>query len=145
MSREQSSRPNFASSTGSSGRGGRNRPNNANNHYRSSRGGRRGRGGITARPAHDALPEADIKEGLDTTKVIKTMVQPTRPSAPEDFPIENVKYVASYNWIDEEKPTIAVPGATLFPPHQSMSNTKLSFRFTGHMDGAYCPIHAGAR
>lgn len=45
------------------------------------------------------------------TKVIETMAQPTRPSAQEDFPIENVKYVASYNWIDEDKPTIAVPGS----------------------------------
>ena len=112
MSREQSSRPNFGGSTGSSGRGGRNRPDNANGHYfHSSRGGRRGRGGTT-RPAHDALPEVDIKEGLDTTKVIETMAQPTRTSAPEEFPIENVRYVASYNWVDEEKPTITVPGAT---------------------------------
>ena len=114
MSREQSSRPNFGSSTGSSGRGGRNKPNNANN--RSSRGGRGGQGGTTSRPAYDALPEADIKEGLDMTMVIETMAQPTRTSAPEKFPIENVKYIASYNWIDEEKPTIAVPGATHSPP-----------------------------
>lgn len=103
MSREQYSR----SSAGSGGS--RNRTDIGNNHYvRSSRGGR---GGATARPAHDALPEADIKEGLDTTKVIETIPQPTRPSAPEGFPIENVKYVASYNWVDADKPTIAVPGA----------------------------------
>ena len=114
MSREQSSRPNFGSSTGSSGRGGRNKPNNANS--RSSHGERRGQRGTTARPAHAALPKADIKEGLDMARVIKTMAQPTRPSAPEDFPIENVKYITSYNWIDEEKPTIAVPGATHSPP-----------------------------
>ena len=50
------------------------------------------------------------------TMVIETMAQPTRTSAPEKFPIENVKYIASYNWIDEEKPTIAVPGATHSPP-----------------------------
>ena|ERR1700761_4687580 len=111
MSREQSSRPNFGSSTGPGGRGGRNKPDNANSS--SSRGGR---GGTTARRAHGALPETNINEGLDTTKVIKTMAQPTRPSTPENFPIENVKYVASYNWIDEEKPTIAVPGATHSPP-----------------------------
>jgi hypothetical protein len=53
-----------------------------------------------------------MKEGLDTTKIVETMSQPTRPTAPEESPIKNVKYVSSYNWIDKEKPTIAVPGAT---------------------------------
>jgi hypothetical protein len=102
-----SSRSNFTSSTG--GR----RPDFTNSHYfRSSRGGRGGRGGSTTRPAHDVLPEANMKEGLDTTKIVETMSQPTRPTAPEESPIKNVKYVASYNWIDKEKPTIAVPGAT---------------------------------
>ncbi|KAH8993052.1 hypothetical protein EDB86DRAFT_1403817 [Lactarius hatsudake] len=32
-------------------------------------------------------------------------------SLPEDLPIENVKYVASYNWVDTDKPTIVVPGS----------------------------------
>jgi len=97
----------FSSFTGSAARGGGGRNRDyANSHYaRSSRGGR---GGATARPT---VPEANVKEGLDTSKVIETMAQPTRPSAPESFPIENVKYVASYNWIDAEKPTIAVPGS----------------------------------
>src|SRR6266404_1699555 len=104
MSRQQQTRPNF----GSTGRGGR-RPDIANSNYlRSSRGGR---GGAAARPAYDNTPEANVKEGLDTSKTIETIAQPSRPSAPEAVPIQNVKYVASYNWVDEVKPTIAVPGA----------------------------------
>ncbi|KAI9450773.1 hypothetical protein BJY52DRAFT_1125724 [Lactarius psammicola] len=99
----------FSSFTGSAARGGRNRPDHANSHYfRSSPGGR---GGATSRSSRDALPEVNIKEGLDTSEVIETVPQPTRASAPEDFPIENVKYVASYNWVDTEKPTIVVPGS----------------------------------
>lgn len=136
----------FSSFTGSGGRGGRNRPSpdSANSHYfRTSRGGR---GGATARPPRDILPEANIKAGLDTSKVIETVPQPTRPSAPEDFPIENVKYVASYNWIDAEKPTIAVPGATHYQFFfVSRSDIESLFRFASHMDRACRPIHAAAR
>ena len=103
-------RPNFSGSSGH----GRSQPDSGNRHYLSSRGGS-GRGSAGARPAQDSIPEANIKDGLDTTKVIETMAQPMRPSALEDFPVENVKYVASYNWIDKEKPTIAVPGQTDSP------------------------------
>jgi hypothetical protein len=60
-------------------------------------------------------PEADIKQGLDTSRVIETVPAPARPTAPMSIPIENVKYVASYNWVDKEKPTIVVPGWGLFP------------------------------
>ncbi|KAI9448926.1 hypothetical protein F5148DRAFT_987853 [Russula earlei] len=56
-------------------------------------------------------PEADIKEGLDTSNLIETIPQPVRLSAPKDVPIENVRYLASYNWVDTEKPTIVVPGS----------------------------------
>ena len=115
-----SSRPNFTSSTG--GR----RPDFTNSHYFRRGSSRGGRGGSTTRPSQDALPEANMKEDLDTTKVVETMSQPTRPAAPEESPIKNVKYVASYNWIDKEKPTIAVPGATYIfsPSHQSISDIK---------------------
>ncbi|KAH8993065.1 hypothetical protein EDB86DRAFT_3244229 [Lactarius hatsudake] len=34
-----------------------------------------------------------------------------RPKVPEYFPIDNVKYVASYNWVEAEKPTMVVPGS----------------------------------
>ena len=102
-------RPNFSGSSGP----GRNQPDHTNRFYlRSSRGGR---GGANARPAQDSLPEANIKDGLDTTKVIEKIAQPARPSTLEAFPVENVKYVASYNWVDKEKPTIAVPGPTDYP------------------------------
>jgi hypothetical protein len=55
-------------------------------------------------------PGANIKQDLDTTKIIETIRAPTRPAAPKRVPIENVKYVASYNWVNTENPTIAVPG-----------------------------------
>ncbi|KAI0246423.1 hypothetical protein BJV78DRAFT_1356176 [Lactifluus subvellereus] len=44
-------------------------------------------------------------------KIIETIPAPARPTAPAALPIENVKYLASYNWVDTEKPTIIVPGS----------------------------------
>ena len=88
------------------------RPDYGNRHY--VRGGR-GRGGssATSRATPTNFPsEADIKKGLDTSKVVETIPPPPRPSAVEDVPIENVQYVASYNWVDKEDPTIVVPGTT---------------------------------
>ena len=103
---------NFSSFTRGYG-GSRARPDYGNRHY--VRGGRGRGGGSTATPLNFP-PEADIKKGLDTSKVIETIPQPPRPSALEDLPIENVQYVASYNWVDTEQPTIVVPG-TSFPFH----------------------------
>jgi len=96
MSRGQPSQPNFFTDP---------RRDQGNRHYFYR--------GATTRPAFST--SADIKEGLDGSKTIKTISRTTRPSAPEDFPITNVKYIASYNWVDAEKPTIVVPGAT-HPP-----------------------------
>ncbi|KAH9046232.1 hypothetical protein EDB84DRAFT_1435628 [Lactarius hengduanensis] len=105
-SREQPSRLNF---TNTRGRWGRLRLDYGNRFYFH---GSRGRGGGgAARPAHNFPPEPDLKEGLDTTKVIQTVPAPAHPTVPEYFPIDNVKYVASYNWIDAEKPTMVVPGS----------------------------------
>ncbi|KAH9020498.1 hypothetical protein EDB85DRAFT_2153026 [Lactarius pseudohatsudake] len=105
-SREQPSRLNF---TKTRGRGGRLRPDNGNRFYLH---GSRGRGGgFAARPTHNLPPEPDLKEGLDTTKIIQKIPAPPRPKAPEYFPIDNVKYVASYNWVEAEKPTMVVPGS----------------------------------
>jgi hypothetical protein len=56
-----------------------------------------------------------MKRGLDTSKVIETVPAPPRPSALEDVPIENVQYVASYNWVDTDEPTIVVPGMGALP------------------------------
>ena len=110
-SREQPSRLNFATRRG---RGGRLRPDYGNRFYFQ---GSRGRGGGSAtRPTPNLPPEPDFKEDLDTTKIIHTIPAPAHPAAPEKFPINNVKYVASYNWIDAEKPTIIVPGAGLSLP-----------------------------
>ncbi|KAH9060202.1 hypothetical protein EDB87DRAFT_1577114 [Lactarius vividus] len=105
-SREQPSRLNF---TNTRGRGNRLRPDYGNRFYLF---GSRGRGGgSAARPAHNFSSELDLKEGLDTTTIIQTIPAPAHPTAPEYFPIDNVKYVASYNWTDAEKPTIVVPGS----------------------------------
>src|SRR6266702_1207530 len=137
-SREQPSRLNF---TNTRGRDGHLRPDYGNRFYFC---GSRGRwGGSAARPAHNFPLEPDLKEGLDTTKIVETIPTPTRPTAPEDFPIDNVKYIASYNWIDAEKPTIVVPGTT-----PSFFFSCLLFnrcRFASHMDWACCPVHAAAR
>ncbi|KAH9060203.1 hypothetical protein EDB87DRAFT_1617708 [Lactarius vividus] len=105
-SREQPSHLNF---TNTRGRGGRLRLDHGNRYYFH---GSRGRGGSsTARPTHNFPPEPDLKEGLDTTKVTETIPAPAHPTVPEYFPIDNVKYVASYNWVEAEKPTMVVPGA----------------------------------
>lgn len=114
LSHEQPSRVNFTSTRGRGrgGRGGRLRPDHGNRFYFQ---GSRGRGvGSATRPAPDSPPEPDLKEGLDTTKIIDTIPAPARLTPPENFPIDNVKYVASYNWINAEKPTIIVPGAAPF-------------------------------
>lgn len=110
LSREQPSRLNFTSTRGRGG--GRLRPDFGNRFYfQGSRG--RGTSSAAASLAPNCPPEPDLKEGLDTTKIIDTIPRPPRPAAPKDFPIDNVKYVASYNWVDAEKPTIIVPGAAL--------------------------------
>jgi hypothetical protein len=73
------------------------------------------RGGARATPP-DVPPEADIKQGLDISKVIETIAVPADPATPKGVSIENVKYVASYNWVDTEKPTIIVPGQGFTTP-----------------------------
>ncbi|KAF8490623.1 hypothetical protein F5888DRAFT_1097862 [Russula emetica] len=97
----------FSSSTRGYG-GGRARPDAGNRYY--FRGGR-GRGGGSPATSLSFPPEADIKKGLDTSKIIETIPAPPHPSALEDIPIENVQYVASYNWVDTEQPTLVVPGS----------------------------------
>lgn len=51
----------------------------------------------------------NIKESLDTSRIIETITPPARLSAPEHIPIKNTRYVASYNWVEGEEPTIVVP------------------------------------
>jgi hypothetical protein len=89
------------------------RPDAGNRHYvrggSGFRGGARGGSGARATPVGFAS-EADIKEGLDTSTIIETIPAPPRLTAPKRIPIENVKYISSYNWINTEDPTIIVPG-----------------------------------
>jgi hypothetical protein len=80
--------------------GGRGRPDRGNRHY--IRGGPGGEEEAAAAASLSFPPEADIKKGLDTSQVIETIPKPPHPSAVEDVPIENVQYVASYNWVDTE-------------------------------------------
>ncbi len=111
MSREYGSSPAFTHGYGG-------KPDNNNRHYiRGGRGGR-GRGGGSSAASLGLLPEPYIKKGLDTSKIIETVPAPPRPSESvlEDIPIENVQYVASYNWAETEQPTIVVPGTSVFPP-----------------------------
>ena len=55
-------------------------------------------------------PDREITEGLGTT-VVRTLAKPVVSTSTGD-PIKpaNVKYVGSYNWVDEAHPTIIVPG-----------------------------------
>ena len=116
-SREQPSRLNF---TTRRGRGSRLRPDYGNRFY--FQGSRGRRGGSSTRPARNFPSEPDLKDGLDTTEIVDTITAPAHPAAPENFPINNVKYVASYNWTDAEKPTIIVPGAVLSFPYVFFSH-----------------------
>jgi hypothetical protein len=140
-SREHPSRLNF---TNTRGRGGRFRLDHGNRFYFK---GSQGRGSVSAnKPTPNVPSEPDLKEGLDMTKIIVTIPAPARPgAAPEHFPIKNVKYVASYNWIEAEKPTIIVPGTFIFVLYVlSLSLLSIHCRFTSRMDRACFSIHAAA-
>jgi hypothetical protein len=112
MSRDQPTRENFPAFT----RGHPSPKPNYRNKYH-SRGSRGARGGgssprTRAKPGF-LLPEADIKEGLDTSEIIEKIPLPARLSAPENIPIENTQYLASYNWVNKDQPTIVVPGTSI--------------------------------
>lgn len=92
------------------------------------------RGGTSTRATIlNFIPKAHINENLDTSKIIKTIHQPASLSAPEHIPIENTRYVASYNWVDREEPTIVVPGMS-HPPLARLRHHPISRRFTGSLD-----------
>jgi hypothetical protein len=91
-------------------------------------------------------PDVNIKKGLDMSRIIETIHPPPRPSVLEDIPIENVQYVASYNWVDAEQPTIVVPGASI-PSPLEISLNAVGFhpcRFASCVDRAQCSIHLAA-
>lgn len=106
-----SERGNFSGYTRGSSRG-RVRPDHGNRHYLH---GGAGRGSGSSPASFSFPPEADLKKGLDTSEIIETVPLPPRPSGLEDLPIENVQYVASYNWVDTEQATIVVPGTRVLP------------------------------
>ncbi|KAI0265693.1 hypothetical protein BC834DRAFT_1033087 [Gloeopeniophorella convolvens] len=73
------------------------------------------RGGVPAVPKlQPPVLLRDIHEGLDTAQKFEVIPPPETPAGadvPKDIPIKDVKYVASYNWVDAKDPTIAVPGS----------------------------------
>src|SRR5216683_3626404 len=153
MSREQPYRGNFPTFTRSPGDGnGSPKPDPGNGYY-NTRGGynprrARGRGGFGGFPARttgpNVPPEANIKDGLDTSRIIEMIVAPARLSAPEHIPIEDAQYVASYNWVDKEDPTIVVPGTSLPPFSRSPTRPanhriNIPHRFAGFVDRARPP------
>ena len=56
-------------------------------------------------------PDRYITEHLES-KALRAITKPDVSSSVGDPPLkpENVKYVGSYNWVDEAHPTIIVPG-----------------------------------
>ncbi|KAF2713833.1 hypothetical protein K504DRAFT_498627 [Pleomassaria siparia CBS 279.74] len=81
---------------------------------RGSRGGRGGRGGGNAStPKRDPPPEPDIVahplgELLQTIRISDLSLEAIKTSKPTD--ITDLKYVASYNWMEGDAPTIMIPG-----------------------------------
>lgn len=55
----------------------------------------------------DEFPGRDILGGL-VAKPLKTV---TRGGSAQNAEFRNLQYIASYNWIDADEPTIIVPGA----------------------------------
>ncbi|EPQ54880.1 hypothetical protein GLOTRDRAFT_77669 [Gloeophyllum trabeum ATCC 11539] len=55
-------------------------------------------------------PRRDYHEGLEATAV-KVFSKPSAESFKEKIKIENLQYLASYNWVEAAKPTIIVPGS----------------------------------
>ena len=127
------------------------RPDFGNRYYVRGGGGgnnpRGTRGGPFTRSTSGYFPpEADIKEGLDTSRIIETIPSPARLSAPEHIPIENTRYVASYNWVAKEEPTIVVPGTGLSAPLDIAPTLRRNARrFTGFVDWPRHPVHPSAR
>ncbi|KZT12263.1 uncharacterized protein LAESUDRAFT_809076 [Laetiporus sulphureus 93-53] len=81
-------------------------------------GYRRGRGGYIGgdgrpRPTTIATnglpPDRELDDGLEK-KPIKTLSKPTDSSG-KDIVIKQLEYLGSYNWTNETKPTILVPGS----------------------------------
>lgn len=51
----------------------------------------------------------DIYTGL-AKACLDTLIRPEGDSDGEDIVVSNVRYLASYNWIEARRPTIIVPG-----------------------------------
>ena len=61
-------------------------------------------------------PDRNLMEGLSST-VIRTLTRPVvaMKSSDESIKPKHLKYVASYNWVDESQPTIIIPGMYFLP------------------------------
>ena len=69
-------------------------------------------------------PCYDLNDGLNKLRPIETIVHPSLATLNLSSRISGVEYVASYNWADNEWPTIIVPG--------TRSQSFLAYRFTLH-------------
>ena len=117
MWREQRSPGTFPAFTRGRGGGQANdpKPDHGNRYYHRGLRGTRGGGFWTKITTPGFPPPTNINEGLDTSRLLETIPPPARLSAPEHVPIENARYVASYNWLDTPEPTIVVPGTSISP------------------------------
>ncbi|KAI0329008.1 hypothetical protein GY45DRAFT_1280600 [Cubamyces sp. BRFM 1775] len=82
----------------------------------------------TESPSH-ILPDRDLQENL-SSRPLQTLQKPDSPLASHDMTAkaikpENVKYIGSYNWVEEITPTIIVPGS---PPIWQERHLPLSVR-----------------
>lgn len=87
--------------------------------FRGSSGYRRGqpnRPNPRERDTSTLPPDRDLKEGLVPT-ALQTLSRPQTTNTPQSgtaIQPEKLKYIGSYNWVDEVTPTIIVPGTFIW-------------------------------
>ena len=71
----------------------------------------RGRGSPhRSHPSVPRIPGKNILEGLYPS-TIHSFEKPVDVPGSDDIVIDDVKYIASYSWVESTEPTILVPGA----------------------------------
>lgn len=83
------------------------------NNLRGARGSRRARGGLRG-SLHASTPQRPPRENepfgprIDSFSVKTLLIEEESPE------IEDVKYVGSYNWLNDSSPVILVPGRSFY-------------------------------
>ena len=62
-------------------------------------------------------PDRDLMENLNEDVVCTISKPSVESSTAKAVKPENVKYIGSYNWVEEEQPTIIVPGTFIVHRH----------------------------